>query len=165
MTVITLNISEPKTSLHLNPSLDDVREIQVMAVVNFLTSMIIHFAAFQTSLFISKQDKLEVNYPSFSLNLLFSPERPSTFGLEALRRSLYDHSRPAILYSHRMNKLLVLSLLLIGGNVELNPGPPFSININTRGLKIVHLNIRSIICKMDSLKLLLKDKPVDILTV
>ena len=61
------------------------------AVVNFLTPMIILFAAFQTSLFISKQDKLEVNYPNFSLNLLFSPERPSTFGLEALRRSLYGN--------------------------------------------------------------------------
>ena len=30
MTVITLNITEPKTSVHLNPSLDDVREIQVI---------------------------------------------------------------------------------------------------------------------------------------
>ena len=76
-------------------------ELSNMAVVNFLTPMIILFAAFQTSLLISKQDNLEVNYPSFSLNLLFLPERPSTFGLEVLPRSLYyDHSRPAILNSH-----------------------------------------------------------------
>ena len=33
MTVITLNISEPKTSVHLTPSLDDVREIQVLDFV------------------------------------------------------------------------------------------------------------------------------------
>ena len=33
MTVITLNISEPKTSVHLTPSLDYVREIQVIDFV------------------------------------------------------------------------------------------------------------------------------------
>ena len=33
MTVLTLNISEPKTSVHLTPSLDDVREIQVIDFV------------------------------------------------------------------------------------------------------------------------------------
>ena len=33
MTVITLNISEPKTSVHLSPSLDYVREIQVIDFV------------------------------------------------------------------------------------------------------------------------------------
>ena len=30
MTVITLNISEPKTPIHLTPSLGDVREIQII---------------------------------------------------------------------------------------------------------------------------------------
>ena len=33
MTVLTLNIREPKTSVHLTPSLDDVREIQVIDFV------------------------------------------------------------------------------------------------------------------------------------
>ena len=30
MTVLTLNISEPKTSVHFNPFIGDVREIQVI---------------------------------------------------------------------------------------------------------------------------------------
>ena len=33
MTILTLNITEPKTSVPLNPSLDDVREIQVIDFV------------------------------------------------------------------------------------------------------------------------------------
>ena len=33
MTVLTLKITKPKTSVHLNPSLDDVREIQVIDFV------------------------------------------------------------------------------------------------------------------------------------
>ena len=67
-----------------------------MVVVNFSTPMIILFAALQTSLFISNQDKLEVNYPSFSLKKLFSPKLSFMFGLEALQLFQYDHSRPAI---------------------------------------------------------------------
>ena len=41
MTVITLNISEPITSVHLNPSLDGAREIQVIDFVRIARPYII----------------------------------------------------------------------------------------------------------------------------
>ena len=41
MTVITLNISEPKTSVHLNPSLDGAREIQVIDFLRIARPFII----------------------------------------------------------------------------------------------------------------------------
>ena len=41
MTIITLNISEPKTSVHLTPSLDGAREIQVIDFLRIARSHII----------------------------------------------------------------------------------------------------------------------------
>ena len=41
MTIITLNICEPKTSVHLNPSLDGAREIQVIDFLRIARSHII----------------------------------------------------------------------------------------------------------------------------
>ena len=65
--------------------------------------------------------------------------------------------------------------IYLSGDVESNPGPA-SINmasntqqyhsfLKSQGLKIAHLNIRSILGKMDTLKISLNENPFDILTI
>ena len=65
--------------------------------------------------------------------------------------------------------------IYLSGDVESNPGPA-SINmtpntqqshsfLKSRGLKIGHLNIRSILGKMDTLKISLNENPFDVLTI
>ncbi|CAB4023166.1 Hypothetical predicted protein [Paramuricea clavata] len=71
--------------------------------------------------------------------------------------------------------LCAYSLVLLAGDVSRNPGPA---NISqdsqnfsdigfpsNRGLKIAHLNVRSITNKIDSLRLLLLNNPFDVLTI
>lgn len=63
---------------------------------------------------------------------------------------------------------IALYLIHLAGDIETNPVPEsvqFRQFTKACGLKISHINIRSIVNKMDSLKLLLKDKPFDIITI
>ena len=70
--------------------------------------------------------------------------------------------------------LTAYSIILLAGDVSINPGPqpnlastvPNDFDFPTkRGLRISHLNVRSIIHKMDSIRLMLKNKPFDIFSV
>ena len=51
----------------------------------------------------------------------------------------------------------------------INPGPPVRLSVEnlsrSRGLKRAHLNVRSLMPKLDSLKILLETKPFDVFTV
>lgn len=60
-----------------------------------------------------------------------------------------------------------LALIALAGDIETNPGYQTLEDIrNTRGLKIAHLNIRSLVNKTDSLRLEgIDSKTVDILTL
>ena len=71
--------------------------------------------------------------------------------------------------------LYAYSLVLLAGDVSRNPGPTnisqdsqnFSDIgfLSNRGLNIAHLNVRSVINKVDSLRLLLQSNPFDVLTI
>ena len=64
-----------------------------------------------------------------------------------------------------MNFSISLTLISLSNDVSTNPGPVrnFSIpKLNVRGLKISHLNTRSILPKIDTLRLLVKDNPFDV---
>ena len=68
--------------------------------------------------------------------------------------------------------ILAILVISISGDVEYNPGPASITNsyqasgfLQSRDLKVAHLNIRSIYNKIDSLKLLLNEKPFDIFTI
>ena len=76
--------------------------------------------------------------------------------------------------SCRLMKRIMLVLLLVCANdIQTNPGPNFndSFKFNmkdftrARGLKVAHINIRSVINKTDTLEILLKDKSFDVFTV
>ena len=71
-------------------------------------------------------------------------------------------------FLHR-GKALPITLLLQCNDVSLNPGRPVKLSVEnftrSRGLKIAHLNVRSLMPKLDSLKILLKNKPFDVFTV
>ena len=63
-------------------------------------------------------------------------------------------------------------LLILAGDIELCPGQVVRYNTNVlsqrprlRGFKVAHLNVRSIVNKMDALKMLFKEKPFDIFTI
>ncbi len=81
-----------------------------------------------------------------------------------------------VLFGCRLLQYAIFAVLVISisGDVESNPGPASITNTNSqqasgflqsRGLKVEHLNIRSIYNKIDSLKLLLNEKPFDIFTI
>ena len=71
--------------------------------------------------------------------------------------------------------LYAFSLVLLAGDVSRNPGPintsqhsQKSYNItfpSNHGLKIAHLNVRSLVNKIDSLRILLKNNPFNVLTI
>ena len=64
-----------------------------------------------------------------------------------------------------------LLFISLAGDVSINPGPvaPPSLSVRDftrfRGLKVAHLNIRSVYPKLDSLKLWLLNQPLDVFTV
>ncbi|CAB4008015.1 Hypothetical predicted protein, partial [Paramuricea clavata] len=70
---------------------------------------------------------------------------------------------------HLLRGMYISTLLIaISNDVATNPGP--GINVaqqlsGCRGLKISHLNIRSLYPKMDEVRLLLKDQPIDVFTI
>ena len=59
---------------------------------------------------------------------------------------------------------LALMLISLSNDVSSNPGPMAGF-ARSQGLKVAHLNIRSIPGKIDDVQLLLKEKPFDILTI
>ena len=66
-----------------------------------------------------------------------------------------------------LNSTNAMMMICLSNDVSLNPGPTVmrSTSLPTiRGFKILHLNVRSITHKMDSIRLLLKDNNLDVLT-
>ena len=64
-----------------------------------------------------------------------------------------------------MNFSISMILISLSNDIATNPGPTCNFSIpppNVRGLKISHLNTRSILPKIDTLRLEMKDKPFDI---
>ena len=65
-----------------------------------------------------------------------------------------------------INASLAIMLIRLSGDVETNPGPQFEINeCRTRGLKVCHLNIRSLLPKIDILRLFINKNPFDVIAV
>ena len=67
-----------------------------------------------------------------------------------------------------MNFSISMILIFLSNDISTNPGPNCSFSIpppNVRGLKISQLNTRSILPKIDSLRLLMKDNPYDVFSV
>ena len=68
------------------------------------------------------------------------------------------------------SSLLVLSLILLAGDINPQPGPGNVFDVPTldfkaRGLSVVHLNVRSLLGKMDQLRLLCDRNGADIITL
>ena len=83
-----------------------------------------------------------------------------------------DNRVVCVLSLHLLQKsTLALFLISLAFDVATNPGPTMNNPGDVPnfpcscGLKIAHLNLRSILGKMDDLKLLLTDKPFDIFTI
>lgn len=58
-------------------------------------------------------------------------------------------------------------LILLANDVEIQPGPgviPTTIP-QVRGFKVAHLNVRSMVNKMDDIRMLIKEKPFEIFTI
>ena len=65
-----------------------------------------------------------------------------------------------------LNASIAVILIQLSGDVESNPGPKFEIKkCLTRGLKVSHLNIRSLLPKIDSLRLFIDKNPFDIVAL
>ena len=65
-----------------------------------------------------------------------------------------------------MNAAIAVILIRLSGDVETNPGPRFDIKeCRTRGLKVCHLNARSLLPKIDTLRLLINKNPFNVIAV
>ena len=65
-----------------------------------------------------------------------------------------------------INASLAIMLIRLSGDVGTNPGPQFEINeCRTRGLKVCHLNIISLLPKIDILHLFINKNPFDVIAV
>ena len=92
---------------------------------------------------------------------------------ENLRRSMvkrkYLTTSTKLLIGMRIfiNFSLVAILIRLSGDVETNPGP-FNFEVKecrTRGLKVCHLNMRSLLPKIDSLRLFVSKNPFDVIAL
>lgn len=77
------------------------------------------------------------------------------------------------LYLSVLRKSMIMLLLLISGNVALNPGPqdvtttyptPADFKIRS-GIGFVHLNLRSLLPKMDMVRIWVKNTDADVLVI
>ena len=67
---------------------------------------------------------------------------------------------------HLLNVTMAASsLILLAGVVSMNPGPIFDGLPRARGFRVAHLNVRSLVNKMDDIGHLVQDKSFDIFTV
>ena len=77
-------------------------------------------------------------------------------------------SQLVVVYRLAFNVYISTLLITISNDVAINPGPGVNLTQqlpSTRGLKISHLNIRSMYPKLNSIRLLLRDQPFDIFTI
>ena len=83
-------------------------------------------------------------------------------------KSKYSHSYITRHPTSTMNFSISMILIFLSNDISTNPGPNCSFSIpppNVRRLKISQLNTRSILPKIDSLRLLMKDNPYDVFSV
>lgn len=88
----------------------------------FLLVLAVSFSSIQL-----KHSNSQANRIHFDLNATFAPRELTWVGLEAFHRVARPRVQDAILNSRRPTSKLffLLSLLLLSGNVELNPGPNY----------------------------------------
>jgi len=124
--------------------------------------------------------ELTFNRKVFQHDLLFvskTTSRPEIQGfmtptINSFAKRSEDNRVVCVLSLHLLQKsTLALFLISLAFDVATNPGPTMNNPGDVPnfpcscGLKIAHLNLRSILGKMDDLKLLLTDKPFDIFTI
>ena len=91
----------------------------------------------------------------------FSPPKFSLKKSYLRNKHHFGLSRDALVLLVNLSRdVLLVTLLLQCNDVSLDPGPPVKLSVEnftrSRGLKIAHLNVRSLIPKLDSLKILLE---------
>ena len=65
-----------------------------------------------------------------------------------------------------INTSIAIILLRLSGDIESNPGPVFEIpGCSKRGLKVSHLNVRSLLPKIDLVRLFISKNPFDVFTL
>ena len=65
-----------------------------------------------------------------------------------------------------INTSIAIILLRLSGDIESNPGPVFEIpGCLKRGLKVSHLNVRSLLPKIDLVRLFISKNPFDVFTL
>ena len=121
MTGMTTNMLDSNTSTIAVQT--ESQRSSNMAAVNFVAQLTALLLAFQVVTRLSEHVTFVEAHPSICTS--FPPKLPSSTGFEALHRTHCHLKRSAILKSSQSMKLLALSLLLISGNIESNPGPTY----------------------------------------
>lgn len=122
-----------------------------MAATNFVAPVFLLFAAVTICPGLRNHPKHQDKFIDFGLNITLASKAPLSVGLETFNRSHREHVKSAILKRDSATKVhLLLSLLLLSGNVELNPGPQFKypcgncakpVKANQRGIQCDSCNL------------------------
>ena len=105
-------------------------------------------------------DEVMASKPTFNLRPHASPT--------ASTKEFSLSSHLVVVYRLAFNMYISTLLITIWNDVAINPGPSLNLTQqlpSTCGLKISHLNIRSMYPKLDAIRLLLRDQPFDIFTI
>jgi hypothetical protein len=86
---------------------------------------------------------------------------------KTVKRKLLENSTYFLLGSRLfINTSIAIILLRLSGDIESNPGPVFEIpRCLKRGLKVIHLNVRSLLPKIDLVRLFISKNPFDVFTL
>ena len=96
----------------------------------------------------------------------FPGRNTSGFPRRSRRRASLTPSVKLKIGLHLLNASMAAScLILLAGDVSLNPGPGANRLPRARGFTVGHLNARSMVNKMDDITLLIQDKSFDTFTV
>lgn len=138
----------------------------------------LHLVLFLSLYLLLESPKLHPTVPKGALSVMFDlkldvkhfPGR-NTPGLprHSRRRVILPPSLKLKIGLHLLRASITAScLIILAGDVSLNPGPGcmYANQLpRARGFKVAHLNVRSMVNKMDDIRLLIQNKPFDIFTV
>ena len=117
-----------------------------MATMNFVAPVFLLFGAVTICPGLRNHPNHQDKFIDFGLNITLASKAPLSVGLETFYRSHREHVKSAILKRVSATKMhLLLSLLLLSGDVKLNPGPQFKYPCGNCG-KLVKANQRGIQC-------------------
>lgn len=115
-----------------------------MAVTNFGAAVAVLFVALFYNKSYLQSDNFDSSLPFGVLSITFERTKPIPIGFEALHTTLKFERSSMSSSKYQLTRWLSMSLLVLSGDIQLNPGPGIKCGICTKATK---LNQRFICCE------------------